>query len=166
MTSGSPYPSPSEERAGKKKRSGGLGFYADRGREYLYDRTEQRDRRRRPVDREVAQLGRILAKAAKEFPRFRKKLNQWQHHVLVQLRSPEWKAREVLSCLTADPLSIEEIVEETWLDEISVEETLKALVAEGVARRCNRDGEPVRIRRDGKPAMKVYWCRSDNRKSI
>jgi len=141
------YPSPNEERApsGHKRRS-------DSGTVY-------RDRRRSPADKEAAQLARELGRLAEEFSRFRAALFRLQHHVLVQVRSTGWKCQTVLSHIRAEPVLVEEIVEDTDLDKQSVHEALEILAGKRAAERCNRDGGNITIRRDGKPAERVYWRR-------
>lgn len=139
------YSSPTEARAKRCR--------ADSGTVY-------RDRRRTPADRESAQLARKLGNLAEQFPRFRGSLCRLQHHVLVQVRSAQWKCQAVLQCLGTEPELVEEIVEETNLDKQSATETLEALVTEGAAERCNRNGGPILTRRDGKPAENVYWRRA------
>lgn len=150
------YPAPSEARA---KRSGGRGFYADRGRAYPRKAFEERDQHRTPEEREAAELGRDLAELAERFPRFRTSLNRVRHHVLIQVRSPKWKRQVVLNCLGEEPISQEELVDETDLDVVSVEQTLSVLEQDHLAEKCTRSGGKAAFRRDGKPVEKIYWRR-------
>jgi hypothetical protein len=158
----SPGDPPTEKGA---PRRGGRGFYRDRDLPYQEPkrpgpRHESRDARRSPDAREAAELGRELATLADKFTRFRGPINRLRHHVLVQARSEDWKLQTISECLGADPLSIEEIIEETDLDQQSVNEGLFALGLKGEAVRCNRNGGAIVIRRDNKPAEKVYWRRA------
>lgn len=137
------YSSPTEARAERRRNDSGT-FY--------------RDRRRSPEDKDSASLARDLAQLAEEFPRFRGSLNRLRHHVLVQMRSEDWKCQAVLQCLSLDePAAVEEIVEETDLDHQSINQALACLEAKGAAAKCNRNGGAVLIRRDNKPAEKIYW---------
>lgn len=145
----------------RSKRRGGRGFYEDRGLPYNDNRTEQRDRHRKPEEKEATALGRQLAELASKYPRFKTSLNRVRHHVLVQVRSTEWKCREVTKCLgDDDPVSLEEILDETGLDEKSVNDTLALMLRKGLVEQCNRIGGKIVIRSDGKPSEEVYWRRA------
>jgi hypothetical protein len=141
------------------KRRGGRGFYEDRGLPYSDNRTEQRDRRRKPEEKEATALGRSLAELASKYPRFKSSLNRVRHHVLVQVRSQQWKCREITKCLGDDPVSTEEILDETGLDEKSINETLALMLRKGLVEQCNRIGGKIVIRSDGKPSEAIYWRR-------
>jgi len=154
VTSLSPlYPAPGEARA---KRRGGRGFYKDRGLPYKR-KFEERDQCRSLEEREAAALGRALAELARKHPRFKKSLNRVRHHVLVQVRSPKWKRHEISKRLSAEPITVEEIMEETCLDQASILETLTLMMKDQQAEQCTRGGGKVKVRSDGKPAEKVYW---------
>jgi hypothetical protein len=146
-----PYSSPLEARARRHAR-----HRSDSGTVY-------RDRRRSAVDRSSAKLGRDLEQLARENPRFRDPINRLRHHVLVQMRSEEWKCHAVLACLSSEPTAVEEIVEETGLDKVSVDSSLGSLEAKAAAAKCNRAGGAVVIRSDNKPAEKVYWRKAGGR---
>lgn len=149
----------SQDQAPRVLRSGGRGFYEDRGLPYNDNRTEQRDRRRKPEEKEATALGRSLAELASKYPRFKSSLNRMRHHVLVQVRSPEWKCREITKCLRDDPVSLEEILEATGLDETSVNDTLALMLKKHLVEQCNRIGDKIVIRSDGKPSEEIYWRR-------
>jgi predicted Rossmann fold nucleotide-binding protein DprA/Smf involved in DNA uptake len=140
-------------------RSGGRGFYSDRGRPYPNQkrRSEERDRKRTQEEREAAAVGRALADLANQFPRFKASLNQVRFQVLVQVRKPEWKCREILKHLGDVPISPEEISEETGLDRKSVDDTLLMLEGKGRAEQCTRNGGKVVMRSHGRPVEKIYW---------
>jgi predicted Rossmann fold nucleotide-binding protein DprA/Smf involved in DNA uptake len=157
----SPSDSPSGARA---KRQGGRGFYADRNRPYQEQRKprhEYRDQHRSPEERKAAALGRQLAELAKTYPRYRGALNRLRHHVLVQARSEDWKCQAVLGCLSSEPVTIEEVVEETNLDARNIEQALATLEAKGDVEKCNRNGGAIVIRKNNKPSEKVHYLRSN-----
>lgn len=159
------YPSPNESRAPQGKRASGREFYRQQGRRppgAEKSGTEKRDGRRAGDERAAAELGRELAALAEKFPRFRPAINKLQHHVLVQARSLGWKKQTVLRCLNNEPLSVDEVSEETGLDQHAALATLYLLERESAAEKVNRTGHPVLIRRDNKPAEKVYWRRKQN----
>lgn len=160
-----PYSSPSEERSGGRKKSrGGRRFYREKGQpQPTPDKpgTEYRDSVRTEDERESAALARALGELAKQYPRFEGKLFRLQHHVLIQVRSIEWKCSAVTDCLSPELMSIEELIEDSGLlDEQSTTEALKQLLVEKKAEMCNRNGDAVLIRRDGKPSEKIYWRRA------
>jgi len=154
------YPAPSEARA---KRSGGRGFYRDRNLPYA-----ERKIQRTPNSEQ--ELGHELAMLADRFPQFRHSLNQLRNHVLVQMKPRSWKYQRVFRCLGVEPLSVEEIMEETTrladpryryesagVERASVQEILQSLRAEGKVEQCNHDGGKLSVRRNGRPAGRVYW---------
>lgn len=152
---------PSASDAPRVMRSGGRGFYSDRGRPYpnRKRRSEERDQHRTPEQIEAAAVGRALAELANQYPRFKESLNQVRFQVLVQVRKPEWKCREILKHVGDVPISPEEISEETGLDRKSVEDTLMRLRGKGQAEQCTRNGGKVVIRSHGRPVEKIYWRR-------
>ena len=140
-------------------RSGGRGFYSDRGRPYPNQkrRSEERDRKRTQEEREAAAVGRALAELADQYPRFKESLNQVRFRVLVQVRKPGWKCKEILKHLGDLPISPEEIREETGLDRKSVDDALMLLDRRGRAEQCTRNGGKVVMRSHGRPVEKIYW---------
>ena len=142
-------------------RSGGRGFYSDRGRPYPNQkrRSEERDQHRTPEEKEAAAVGRALAELASQYPRFKASLNQVRFRVLVQVRKPAWKCREILKHLGDVPISPEEISEETGLDLKSVDDMLLILQSKGQAEPCTRNGGKVVMRSHGRPVEKIYWRR-------
>lgn len=158
MISSSPYPSPADTRA---KRQGGRGFYKDRNRPYPKQRHEERDERRAPEAREAAALARSLAELARQFPHYKELLNQTSHRVLVRARSDEWKRGAIKKCLSAEPLTVDEIVSETGLDRTDAIATLSVMVQLREAETCTRTGGRIKIRSHGRPTEKVFWRRGD-----
>ena len=146
-------------QAREPKRRGGRGFYADRdtaGRDK--PKSLCRDRNRQPEARATAELvAAELAQLAGMFPTFRSAFNRLRSHVLIQARSEDWKCQAVLECLSSDPVTVEEIIEETDLEGQSIVQALSTLEARGQAVKCNHQGDPLRIRRDGKPASQIHW---------
>jgi hypothetical protein len=133
--------------------SGGTRFYVSRGLPYV-TMSEYRERRRDPDARMAVQLSRTLGKLASDFPRFRLALNQLQHHVLVQVRSPAWKARTVLKCLARfEAASVSDISGSCGLDYHSVKATLDQLKTSGQVVPCNRTGKPLPVDH----GRKIYW---------
>jgi hypothetical protein len=117
---------------------------------------DYRERRRTPDARRAVELSRQLTKLASEFPRFKLELNRLQHHVLVQVRSPEWKTRRVLKTLDQErAASVRELVHTTGLDYTSLTNTLQELKAKGQVVACNRAGKPLQVDQ----GSKVYWRR-------
>src|SRR5262245_13914617 len=109
---------------GRAAGSTGTGFYIARGLPFVTMR-QYRERRRDPDAQHAVELSRELTRLADTFPRFRLALNQLQHHVLVQVRSPDWKQKTVLQCFPQDQVvSIRELVKTSGLDFVSVSNTL------------------------------------------
>lgn len=135
--------------------SGGTAFYKTRGRSYT-PMKEYRNRRRDPEARVAVKLAGELARLAAEFPRFRLSLNRLQHHVLLQVRTPLWKARAVLKALDHEAAnSIREISKTTGLDFVSVTATLAQLHADDRVVPCSRAGRPLLLELE----RKTYWLR-------
>jgi hypothetical protein len=137
--------------------SAGTGFYIARGRPFVTMKT-YRERRRDPDSQIAVELSRELTRLADQFPRFRLSLNQLQHYVLVQVRSPQWKAKTVLECLPQEKgISIREIVKTSGLDFQSVNATLQNLRTAGQVLACDRAGRQLE---DHGRTAKVYWIRN------
>jgi hypothetical protein len=156
------YPSPTEPRSKRRARSSGCtgtSFYIARGLPFVTMR-EYRDRRRDPDARRAVQLSRELTKLANDFPRFRLALNRLQHHVLTQVRSPNWKAKRVLKVLDRDrAASVRQVASSSGLDFVSVTSTLEQLRDAGKAIACNRAGRPLSL--NVGQAHKFFWRRGE-----
>jgi hypothetical protein len=114
---------------------------------------EYRDRRRDPDARVAVELSRELTRLADHFPRFKLAINKLNYHVLVQVRSPDWKARAILKHLRQDRVaSLRELAQRSGLDFVSVTSTLEELRASGRAIACNRAGRPI-----NNPDTKPHW---------
>jgi hypothetical protein len=150
------YPAPSDARRKRRRASDhGTGFYIARDRPFT-GMNEYRDRRRDPDARRAVKLARELATLAAEFPRFRLALNRLQHHVLLQVRTPDSKARAVLKCLHQhDATSTREIIRSSGLDYRSVTTTLAELATADRITPCNRAGRPLA----GDQDRRNYWLR-------
>jgi hypothetical protein len=136
-------PTRSQGPARRAVGSTGTAFYIMRGRPFVTMRT-YRERKRDPDSQIAVELSRELTRLADSFPRFRLALNQLQHRVLVQVRTPAWKAKRILECVpTQKGISIRELVKTTELDFVSVKNTLASLRAAGEVITCNRAGRPV-----------------------
>jgi hypothetical protein len=119
--------------------------------------SEYRERRRAPEARVAVKLSRELGKLAADFPRFRLALNQLKHHVLIQVRSPTWKARTVLKHLDQrEASSVREISKLSGLDFVSTRSTLEQLLDADRVIACNRAGRPWPPFAD---LTKSYWLR-------
>ena len=144
------------KRARRGTGSAGTGFYVARGLPFKTMR-QYRERRRDPDSQIAVELSRELTRLAANFPRFRLALNQLQHHVLVQVRSPDWKANRVLHCLAQHKgISMRELIKSSGLDFVSVNNTLANLKRAGQVIPCNRAGRPLATV-DQDHTAKIYW---------
>jgi hypothetical protein len=121
---------------------------------------EYRERQRDPDSQLAVELSRELTRLADGFPRFRLALNRLQNHVLVQVRSPEWKQKRILKCLAAPHdrgVSVRMLVENSGLDFVSVTSALEGLRTVGQVESCSRGGQPISAAPEH--TAKVYWRR-------
>jgi lambda repressor-like predicted transcriptional regulator len=136
----------------------GTGFYIARGRPFVTMK-QYRERRRDPEAQIAVDLSRELTRLAGDFPRFRLALNQLQHHVLVQVRSPKWKQKTILACLPHEKgISVRELVRTSGLDFVSITRTLEAMRQGGEVITCTRAGQPLEV--PATRTAKVYFRRT------
>jgi hypothetical protein len=115
-----------------------------------------RERKRDTDSQRAVDLSRELTRLAGEFPRFRLSLNQLQHHVLVQVRSPAWKQKRILECLPERKgIGVRELTKTTGLDFLSVTRELEGLRAAGQVITCTRAGQPLEVSTER--TAKVYF---------
>jgi hypothetical protein len=114
---------------------------------------------RPPEEQAALELQRELAWLSHKFPRFRDLLNQARGYVQQQQRSPRSKCALVMRALKPGMLSRSEVMEDTRLDALSVQQALDTLMRGRNARvECvSRDGSPIVIRSNGRPWPEPFY---------
>jgi hypothetical protein len=130
----------------------------------MSESTQRRDKHRGAEQLKLLELTRTLSLLARQHERFAPDINRLVMRVKYQGRSPIWKRRLIVRAFgqapALDPLSLEEICEQTVLDRTSVARELAALVKRGVIEVVDRHGQRSEERHQGGKFRQYYRARS------
>jgi hypothetical protein len=107
--------------------------------------TRFRDAHRSAAELDALLLARELDKLSLQFPHFRPSINRLTHHVRFQLRSVPEKQKLIRRALRRfERLGLDEITDETGLDNRNVIESLAPMIRDKEIELCLRDGARYR----------------------
>jgi hypothetical protein len=131
------------------------------------ERTARRHRRYSSEEREIVELAGHLRSLAERYPRFKQWLNKLKFTVELQLSKPVEKERRVLRALAVTRLlTTDELAMDTSLDEISVQQTVNALVHRGTLDQCDRNGGAIGGKGSGKGWRSTVYYRLARRPPV